>query len=511
MKASIRRKLAARKRRITKRLDKTRVLDVPCPMISASNIQYEIADRTQAIAAGGIGAIHRLVKRLEIDRLIDRSLNLFKIYLPYKESDHVLNIAYNLLAGGTCLEHLELRRNDEAYLNALGAVRIPDPTTAGDFCRRFMTNDVEDLMDVFNKARVKVWQQQDSEFFQEALIDADGTMVETTGECKEGMDINHKGQWGYHPLMVSLANTGESLFIVNRSGNRPSHEGAAEYLDRAVRLCRQAGFRKITLRGDTDFTQTKYLDAWNADGVQFIFGIDAMPNLYELAENLPKSAWRRLRRRPKSQVKTEPRSRPRNVKEAIVEQREFENIRLVKEYVAEFSYSPTMCGATYRVVVVWKELDVCQGQLKLFDRDRCFFYITNDWRRPAAEIVFRANHRCNQENTVQQHKNGVHALTAPVDNLVSNWAYMVMASFAWSLKAWSALMLPENGRWKEQHKEEKRRLLTMDFATYRNAWINIPAQIVNQGRQIIYRLLSWNPWQAAFFRLLDVLNRPLRC
>jgi len=511
VKASIRRKLAARKRRIKKRLDKTRVLDVPCPMISATNIRYEIAERTQAVSVGGIGAIHQMVKQLKLDRLIDCSMQLFKMYLPYKESDHVLNIAYNLLAGGTCLEHLELRRNDEAYLNALGAVRIPDPTTAGDFCRRFLTNDVEALMDVFNEARLKVWKQQGSEFFEEALIDADGTMVETTGECKEGMDINYKGQWGYHPLMVSLANTGESLFIVNRPGNRPSHDDAAEYLDRAVRLCRQAGFRKITLRGDTDFTQTTYLDAWDEDGVQFIFGIDAMTNLYEIAENLPKSSWRRLRRRPKHEVRTKPRARPRNVKEAIVEKREFQNIRLVKEYVADFRYSPTKCGKTYRVVVVWKDLEVRQGQRKLFDEGRCFFYITNDWTSTAAEIVLSANHRCNQENTIEQHKNGVHALTAPVDNLVSNWAYMVMASLAWSLKAWSALLLPEKGRWKEQHKEEKRRLLRMDFSTFRNAWMNIPAQIVSQGRQIIYRFLSWNPWQAAFFRLLDVLNRPLRC
>ena len=177
-------------------------------------------------------------------------LNLFKIYLPYAESDHVLNIAYNLLAGGTCLEHLELRRNDEVYLNALGAVRIPDPTTAGDFCRRFTSRQIDQLMDLFNETRLEVWQQQGSEFLEEALLDADGTMVETTGECKQGMDINHKGQWGYHPLMVSLANTGEPLFIVNRSGNRPSHEGAADYLDRSVKLCRRAGFRKITLRGD---------------------------------------------------------------------------------------------------------------------------------------------------------------------------------------------------------------------------------------------------------------------
>jgi hypothetical protein len=508
--AKIRRKLTERKRQIAKRLDKTRFSGL-LPMISASNIGYEIADRTRAISAGGIGMIHQMVKRLDLDQAINRSVNLFKIYLPYCESDHILNMAYNLLCGGTCLDHLELRRNDEVYLDALGATRVPDPTTAGDFCRRFSSLHIERLMDVLNDTRLKVWRQQGPEFFEEALIDADGTMVETTGECKEGIDINHKGQWGYHPLLVSLANTAEPLFIFNRPGNRPSHEGAAGYLDRAVRLCRRAGFRKITLRGDTDFTQTAHLDRWDEDGVQFVFGYDAMPNLYEYVENLPRNAWRRLRRPPKYEVRTQPRARPENVKEKIVEQREFENIVLVKEYVAEFDYSPTKCGKTYRMVVVWKDLEMKKGQRKLFDTERCFFYITNDRKRSAAEIVARANGRCNQENTIKQQKNDVRSLTASLDNLVSNWAYMVISSMAWSLKAWSALLLPEKGRWKEKRREEKRKLLRMDFSTYRNAWMNIPAQIVRGSRRIVYRFLSWNPWQSAFFRLLDVLNQPLRC
>ena len=157
------------------------------------------------------------------------------------------------MAGGTCLEHLELLRNDEAYLDALGARRIPDPTTAGDFCRRFDAGDIDRLQEVFNATRLKVWRQQPEAFFEEAIIEADGTMVETTGECKQGMDINYKGQWGYHALVLSLANTGEPLYVVNRSGNRPSHEQAAGYFDRAIALCRRAGFRKILLRGDTDF------------------------------------------------------------------------------------------------------------------------------------------------------------------------------------------------------------------------------------------------------------------
>ena len=147
MNAKIRRQLQARKRRIMKRLDKSD-LSGECPMISASNIHYEIADRTQAIAAGGMGLIQRMVKSLQLDKAINRNVNLFKIYLPYSESDHVMNIAYNVLAGGTCLEHLELRRNDEAYLNALGAHRIPDPTTAGDFCRRFNVLSIWMLMEV---------------------------------------------------------------------------------------------------------------------------------------------------------------------------------------------------------------------------------------------------------------------------------------------------------------------------------------------------------------------------
>jgi hypothetical protein len=218
-------------------------------MLTASNIQYEIAARTRAISAGGIGAIHQMVKHLGLDEAIDQRLQLLKVHLPYHESDHVLSIAYNLLAGGTCLEHLELLRSDEVLLDALGARRLPDPTTAGDFCRRFTKWETFVLQETFNEIRLEVWRQQPCAFFAEAVLDADGTMVETCGECKQGMDINHQGQWGYHPLLVSLANTGEPLYVVNRSGNRPSHEDAWVYFDRAIALCRQAGFRKIALPG----------------------------------------------------------------------------------------------------------------------------------------------------------------------------------------------------------------------------------------------------------------------
>ena len=511
MNTRIRKRIEQRKRRIVRRLDRDDNRGCDRPIMTASNIHYEIADRTRATTHGGIGAIHLLVRKLGLDKVINECLGLLKVHLPYHDSDHVLNIAYNLLAGGTCLEHLELLRRDEAYLDALGARRIPDPTTAGDFCRRFNEVALFRLQAIFNGTRLKVWRQQPPAFFEEAILDADGTMAETTGECKQGMDINYKGQWGYHPLILSLANTGEPLFVVNRSGNRPSHEQAAFYFDRAIVLCRRAGFHKIRLRGDTDFTQTEHLDRWDAGNVGFVFGIDATKTLYALAGELSQNAWKTLVRQVKHVVKTKPRQRPENVKQHVVEAREFEDIRLVKEHVAEFRYRPAKCKRDYRVVVVWKELDVYRGQKKLFDDARCFFYITNDWEKPAEEIVFEANRRCNQENLLAQLKGDVRSLVAPVDNLLSNWAYMVMGSLAWSLKAWAALVLPEDGRWQEKHREEKRKLLRMDFTTFRQAMMNVPAQILSTGRRIVYRLLAWNPWQHVFFRLLDHLRQPLRC
>ncbi len=499
-----------RKKRIEYRLRERDWENQESPMFSAKNIHYDVADRDRGLDAGGIGLMHRLVRGVGLIDRIDERLVLLKRHLPYHESDHVLNIAYNIVAGGSCLEDIELRRNDEVYMDALGAQRIPDPTTEGDFCRRFTEEDVETLMDIINETRLGIWRQQPEPFFEEALIDGDGTLAPSTGECKEGMDFSYKGTWGYHPLLISLANTQEPLFIVNRSGNRPSHEGAAAYFDRAIELCCKAGFQRITLRGDTDFSQTRFLDGWDEQGVGFIFGFNAVKKLDETAAELPESAWSPLRRLPRYEVKTESRQKPANVKDQVVVEREYKNIRLDSEHVAEFEYRPTFCRRSYRMVVLRKNLSVEEGEKVLFDDIRYLFYITNQ-DLPRQEIVLKANKRCNQENLIEQLKNGVSALKMPVNDLTSNWAYMVMASLAWTLKAWFALLLPEQGRWSEKYTEEKRDVLRMEFKKFVNAFVRIPAQLVKTGRRLVFRLLSWNPYQQIFLRAVEAFHRPLLC
>lgn len=300
-----------------------------------------------------------------------------------------------------------------------------------------------------------VWAQQPDEFFDCATVDMDGSLVKTTGECKFGMDLSYKGIWGYHPLLISLAETREPLRIVNRSGNQTSEDGAAVECDGVADYLQSCGFRRIVFRGDTAFSQTQHLDRWNDRGVTFYFGYKALPNVEELAE---------------------------------------------------FDYQPTACSQAYRMIVVRKQIDEMQGQKLLLNDVRYLFYITNDRTSAPAEIVFTCNDRCEQENLIEQLKNGPRSLTAPVDNLYSNWAYMLMASLGWTLKAWIALSLPETGRWKDRRRKEKSDLLRMEFRTFVTAMIRIPCQIVRTGRRLIFRLLNGNHRQPTFWRLVDVLQ-----
>ena len=379
-----RKRLANRKRRLARRLDKFNFPDdLSVPMMRAPNIQYEVAERTVGTSYGGIGLVHQLVGELDLAGEIDKRLGLFKIHLPYHESDHVLNLAYNALCTGTCLQDLELRRQDEAYLNALGAERIPDPTTASDFCRRFCRDDLSNLQAAIDAARLKVWARQGEEFLAEACIEADGTFVVTGAECKQGIDRTYK--------------------------------------------------------------------------------------------------------------------------------RQYKDIRLESEEVAEFMYRPTACKRAYRIIVLRKNLHVNEPREGRFFEDyRYFFYITNELEPTPAECVFSGNQRCNQENILAQ-LGSLRALHAPVNDLLSNEAYMLCTSLAWNLKAWLALWLPDTpGRWAEKHQAQKQRLLKLEFRTFANYWMRIPCQVLKTGRRIICRLLAWNEWQDVFFRLAEQLSRPLR-
>ena len=481
------------KREIKKRQDRSyKKSGKSGPVFSARDVHYELSDRLKAIHCGGIGAIHMLVKQVGLDREIDRVLDILKQYQPYHESDHILNIAYNIIAGGTCLEDIEQLRSNPAYMNTLGAARIPDPTTAGDFLRRFTEADVKRLMEIINRIRQRIWKVQSKAFRRCARLYIDSTVVETGAVHKQGINMAYNGQWGYHPLIISLANTREPLYIENRPGNAYSSRNGIKWIDKSIALV-QACFKEVWLTGDTAFYLTKGLDKWDDQGVRFVFGCKNFPGLEEMFEGV--SGWKRLKRPAPYSVKTTSRRKRHNHKDRVIHKRNFKQQTQSREYVTEMEYTPTHCKRSYRMVALKKIIKVTQGQLELFDQQRYFFYITNDRNLSTAEVVYQSNDRCDHENDIQQLKNGVHALRMPASDLTSNWAYTVIASLAWTLKSWMGLVMP--------HKATGYDIIRMEFRRFLHTFINIPAQIIRESRQIRIRIANYMEQAPVFLSFVE--------
>jgi len=498
--------LEERKAAIEARLDPDYQPQSTRPVLGGTSTRFEVSGRVQAVVCGGLAAIHAMVRSVGLMAAINARVIVFKRHWPYFESDHILNLAYNLLAGGRSIEDLEHLRNDPGYLDMLGAQRIPDPTTAGDFCRRLGVYQIEALQDTINDVRLTIWKRQRKVQKTRATIDFDGTIAPTWGECKEGADFSYKGDYGYAPLIVSFAATGEVLYVCNRPGNRPSHEGFVPYADRAVDLVRRGGFKSVRLRGDTDFSLTAHFDGWTEDNVEFVFGMDAHPSLVARADALAESCWIPLKRpRKRPLPKTRPRTRPENVKDKVVKARGFKRLRLTHEHVTEVEYTPTKAKRTYRLVILRKNISVERGEDRLFDEIRYFFYITNIPATSLAtrKVVQEANARCNQENLIDQLKNGVGAMRMPTNTLESNWTYMVIACLAWNLKAWFGLRHPTVS--------VGRAILRMKFSTFIAKLMHVVCQVLRQARGVVLRILNTSRWARAVMELHDHAQQRCWC
>lgn len=461
------------------------------PVFRNRRVRVRLEQRGNVTPYGGLALAHDLAMRLGLDRALNAALPLLKLKMPYFESDHVLTHVYNLYAGGLCIEDIANLQHSDAIKHLVGACRIPDPSTAGDFLRRFHEPHLKAFQNVIDDAREQVWRKLPRRRRKVATIDMDSTVKPVYGECKQGADFSYNGQWSYHPLLLTLAETHEPLRTINRSGNAASADGAAEALKEILpRVARHFG--TVFVRGDSKFYQRGIIAECEQHRAFFALCMDGYAVLHEKAEALPESAWEPFSAQRADEIaataaadrKTR-RKRERH-RRRIARQREYKTLATTDQWVAEFEYTIPrhtkddalaldLSGRTYRVAVRRQRVEELQGQKLLQTEYRYRFVISNipPAHLDASEVLCFAYGRCDQENFIEQFKNGIAALRMPTGELLANSAFLLAGQLAWCLRSWlSLLALPrETTRW--------------EWKWFRQAFVYIAARITHSARRAV--------------------------
>jgi hypothetical protein len=451
------------------------------PIVRHPKLVVEVGSDT-VTPYGGLVLPAGLVKQLRIARELDERLHLLKVHRPYHESDHVLAQVYNLFVGGQCLEDVANLQISEAVRRMLGADRLPDPTTAGDFLRRFGEDDLRAFDAVQDVVQERAWRKIHKGSRRLALVDLDSHVRPVYGAQKEGADFSYKGSWAYHPLLVTLAGTNEVLRLINRPGNVVSEAGAADALTDLFPLLNR-NFQRVVVRGDSAFYDHAIMDACVAAGQFFALVVPSMKNVVALADALPPEDWRPFltkaqraeRARPTPEGKS--RARRENLRRKTARRRKKKDLRLQEQWIAEIPYTPTRSAIAFRLLIRAQRIEVSDTQGELFDQWRYRFAITNlPAREYSAEDAMDLTYdRCDQENVIEQLGNGVAGMRMPTGDLLANAAFLCCARLAHNLKSWlGQLVLPaETARW--------------EWRRFRQAFVYIAAEVVHHARQVIVR------------------------
>lgn len=462
-------------------------------VIRMPKLHTEVDEVSEITPYGGLTLFSDFVRRFKVAQEVDANLKVLKLHLPYFESDHVLAQAANLYVGGTCIEDMSNLQNSEAALRLLGACRIPDPTTAGDFLRRFddrvNRGSLASLRSAIDHVQGSVWKELSPRRGRRrakrdvAVIDLDGHSKILYGAKKEGADFSHKGQWSYHPLLVSLAETGECLAIRNRPGNFRSSNGASEVLNDVLPHVGEY-YKEKLVRGDSDFDRRDVRESCEAHHAVFVFVGREFQNRPGIASSIPESQWcpfrtraHRQRAERKKQENYRPRRKKRNRRRMRARQRNYKEKRLVKQWVAEVPYTPPDSDKTYRLVIRRQLIEHYKGQQYLFEEYRYRYISSNapsSWT--ARDVVDATYERCDQENVIEQMGSGLAAWRMPVGEFAGNCAWLEIARLAWNIGKWIAQLAlpPEVVRW--------------EWKRFRQAFVYLAAQVIKRGRRVWVRL-----------------------
>ena len=455
-------------------------------VLRTPKLHPEIDERAVVTPYGGLALVEQFCRTFKVAQTIDKAVHVLKQHQPFHESDHVLSQVLSLYVGGRTLEDLSSIQHDEAVRRMFGACRLPDPTTAGDFLRRFTPQSLTALRSALDTIQEDVWRKLARRQGKRgkrplAVIYLDGHIKELYGSSIEGADFSYTGKWSYNALTVTMAGTGECVATRLRPGNMRSSEGAAAVLDEILPRLNEH-FEQILVVADSDFDRSDVRMACLRTGAYFAFVGREQSDRPEMADSIQQ--WRNfrtraLRRAEQRRRREGHRSRERkpNRKRQRARERKFMELRLVRQFVGETTFTPPKTNELLRLIVRRQIIDrhePKQGTLFAQFRDR--YIVSNipaSWS--AEEVIDATYERCDQENVIEQLGSGLAMWRMPVKQFIGNEAWMEIARLAWNMRAWIAqLALPEEAvRW--------------EWKRFRQAFVYLAAQVVHGANQVWVR------------------------
>jgi hypothetical protein len=464
------------------------------PVMRMPKLHLESEPRSMVTRFGGLALVEQFCRRFGVARLIDEHVEVLKIHMPYHESDHVLAQALSLYVGGSCLEDMMHLQHDEAAKRMLGACRLPDPTTAGDFLRRFdrqlHPDALPGLVSAGDELQGRVWRslsrrERRRRKRELCVLDVDSHVKELCGVQKEGADFSYNGRWSLHPLVVTMAATGECLAVHNRPGNASSNTDVDQVVDHVLHNVSEH-FDGMLVRGDSGFDSQPLREVIEHHDGYFAFVGRAHEGRPAAAAALPEEAFapfttraKRLRQRRQSQPDYKPRRKKYNRRRRRARERNFKEKLQTKQWIAETTHQPPGQPNVYRLIVRRKLIEHRKGQTHLFDEYEYAWVVTNLPESFSAEdVVDLTYERCDQENLIEQFGSGLAGWRMPVAEFDGNCAWLEIARLAWNMAKWIAqLALPDEvRRWK--------------WKRFRLHYVLVAAQLIKRARQSWVRLLG---------------------
>jgi hypothetical protein len=413
-------------------------------------------DDPNLVANAGLLLVATLVVRLRLERLINDLVDLRGRVGGALPGRKVLTLVHALVAGGSHIDHVDVRR--AGATQSVLPHRVMAPSTLGTFLRAFSFGHVRQLDRVLAEALRRAWSLGAGPGDDRLVVDLDSTICPVCGKAKHGAGYGYSKELGYHPLVATRAGTGELLHVRMRKGSANTQRGTKRFVEELVARLRRGGATgELVMRFDSGFWSNATIATLGRLDVGYTMGIRMVKSVVTAVSAIDEGAWTPI------------------------------------DYTMDGIAEVAECLYKGRRLIV-RRTRLVGRQATLWPEWRHFAFLTDLEGDPVDVDAFHRAH-ATVELAIKDLKEGAGMEHVPSGSFNANAAWLVCAALAHNLIRWTA-MLGEITP--EEHLVVAR--------TVRTRFLSIPGRLVSPGGRPILRAPHEWPWAEAFSRALDLLR-----